>query len=97
MPRGNICYFVFFMTTEDETKARVNNKWVSTHSLETRMQLSISFPVKVNRVRATAILDANTRKVVVNAKDSVSDSNGGLKITRIEWLSKLGTGKLYGS
>ncbi len=61
------------------------------------MQLPISFPVKVNRARPTAILDANTGKVAINAKDSVSDSNGRLKITRIGRLSKLRTGKPYGS
>lgn len=61
------------------------------------MQSPISFPVKVNRARATAILDASSGKVAVHAKDSVSDINGGLKTTRIGWLSKLGTGKLYGS
>ncbi len=76
-------YFVFFNTPEDKTKARVNNKWVSIHFPEARMQSPIGFPVKVNRARATAILDANTEKVAVNAKDSVSDSNCGLKITRI--------------
>ncbi len=90
-------YFVFINTLEDETKARVHNKWVSTHFPEARMQSPISFPIKVNCARATAILDANTGKVAFNAKDSVSDSNSGLKITRIRLLSKLGTGKLYGS
>ncbi len=90
-------YFVFFNTLEDETKARVHNKWVSTHFPKARMQPPISFPVKGNRARATAILDAATGKVAVNAKDVISDSNGGLKITRIGWLSKVGTGKLYGS
>ena len=83
-------------TPEDEAKAQVHNKWVSTHFPQARMQSSISFPVKVNRVRANAILDANNGQVADNAKDSVSDSNSGLKFTRIGWLSKLGTGNFMG-
>lgn len=90
-------YFVFSNTLEDETKARVHNKWVSTHFPKARMQPPISFPVKVHHTQAIAILDAATGKVATNAKDIISDSNGGLKITRIGWLSKIGTGKLYGS
>lgn len=46
--------------------------------------------------QANVILDANTNQVANNAKDIVSNSNSGSKITRIGWLSKLGTGKLYG-
>ena len=90
-------YFVFFNTPKDETKARVHNKWVSTYFPEAKIQSPISFPIKVNCAWATAILDANTGKVAFNAKNNISDSNGGLKITRMWWLSKLGTGKLYGS
>lgn len=53
-------YFVFFNTPEDEAKAQVHNKWVSAHFPQARMQSPISFPVKVNRARANAILDVNT-------------------------------------
>lgn len=91
------CYFVFFHTSEDEIKARVHSKWITSHFPQAKVQSPISFPIKVNRARANAVLDANTGRVADNAKDSVSNSNGGLKITWIGWLSKLGTGKLYRS
>lgn len=38
-----------------------------------------------------------TRKIAINTKDIISDSNGGLKITSIGWFNKIGTGKLYES
>ncbi len=61
---------------------------------QAKVQSPISFPIKVNCARENAVLDAHTGRVAHNAKDSVSDSNGGLKITQIGWLSKLETGKL---
>lgn len=90
-------YFVFVNTIEDETKARVHSQWVSSHFPKAKMSPPISFPVKVNRARASAILDTATGKVAINAKDIISDSDGGLRITQVGWLSKIGTGKLYGS
>ncbi len=90
-------YLVFFHTPEDEAKARIHSKWITSHFPQAKIQAPISFPIKVNRARANAVLDANTGRVADHAKDSVGDSNGGPKITRIGWLSKLGTGKLYGS
>lgn len=35
--RKKHCYFVFFNTLEDETKAQVHNKWVSTHFPKAKM------------------------------------------------------------
>lgn len=90
-------YFVFFNTLEDEIKTQVYNKQVSTHFLEVKMQSSISFPVKVNQIQATTILDIHSRKIAIYAKDGVSNSNGGLKIIQIGWLSKVEIEKLYES
>ena len=61
------------------------------------MQLPTSYPIKVNQAKATAILDPLSGRVADNAKEIVSDSNNGVKVTRIGWLSRVGTGKLYGS
>lgn len=88
---------VIFQTKEEETLARVHNQWIKLHFSQVQMQLPTSYPVKVNWAWATAILDPESGRVVENAKEIVSDSNNGLKITSIGWLSRLGTGKLYGS
>lgn len=88
---------MFFNTLKDETKAQVHNKWVSTHFPKAKIKLPINFLVKVNYAWATTILDAAIRKIAVNIKDIISDSNDGLKITQIGWLSKVETKKLYGS
>lgn len=61
------------------------------------MPLPISYPVKVNRARATAILDPLSGRVADNAKEVVSNNNNGLMVTRVGWLSRVGTGKLYRS
>lgn len=74
-------YFVFFHTPEDEAKARIHNKWITSYFLQAKIQSPISFPIKVNRARANAVLDVNTGRVADYAKDSVSNSNGGPKIT----------------
>ena len=58
------------------------------------MQLPTSHPIKVNWAKATAILDPLSSQVADNTKEIVSDSNNGVKVTRIGWLSCVGTRKL---
>lgn len=48
---------------------------------QVKIQELIIFLIKVNCVRANIILNANTGQVTNHVKDSVSDSNGGPKIT----------------
>ena len=80
-------YHVIFQTKEEETLARVHDQWIKLHFPQVRMQLPISYPVKVNRARATAFLDPISGREVGNVKEIVSNCNNGLKITRVGWLT----------
>lgn len=95
--RRDHCYHMMFENKEAESSARIHDQWIKLHFPQARMQPPISYPIKVNRARATAILDLLTGRVSDNAKETVSDSNNGLKVIRVGWLSRAGTGKLYGS
>ena len=90
-------YHLIFQTKEEETSARIHDQWIKSHFPQARMQSLTSYPVKVNCARATAILNPLSGHVADNAKEVVSNSNNGLKVSRVGWLSCLGTGKLYGS
>lgn len=76
-------YHLVFQTKEEETSARVHDRWIKSHFPQARMQSPTSYPVKVIRARATAILDLLSGRVADNAKEIVSDSNNGLKVSRV--------------
>lgn len=55
------------------------------------------YPVKVHRVRISAVVDEMTNTVIESTKKKIEEENGGLEITEIRWLSKPDETKRYGS
>ncbi len=59
------------------------------------IQATTLYPIKVDSVNASAILDANTGRIKPEAALLISDKNKNLPVGRIGWLSQ--PGKKYGS
>lgn len=88
-------YFLFFHTEEDEKAVRIHTgKWLLSAFPRAFIQTAITYRVKVNNVRADAIVDLMTNKVTDRACQLLAQSSGHA-ISRIGWLS--GPGKKYGS
>lgn len=88
-------FFLFFHTEDDEKKARIHaGNWLSTAFPRGNIQSLATYKVKVNNVRADAVIDVNTNRITEAARQALSDSSG-YSIARIGWLS--GPGKRYGS
>lgn len=88
-------FFLFFHTEENKKKARIHaGNWLSTTFPQGNIQLSVTFKVKVNNVRADAVIDLVTNRATETARQALSDELG-YSIARIGWLS--GPGKKYGS
>lgn len=76
-------------------KARIHaGNWLSTAFPRGNIQSSATYKVKINNVRADAVVDMGTNRVTETARQALSDSSG-YPIARIGWLS--GPGKKYGS
>ena len=87
-------FFLFFHTEDDEKKARIHaGNWLSTAFPRGNIQSSAIYKVKVNNVRADAVIDLDTNHVTETARQALSDSSG-YSIARMGWLS--GPGKRYG-
>ena len=88
-------FFLFFHTKDDEKKARIHSgNWLSTAFPRVIIQSSATYKVKVNNVRADAVIDLVTNRVTETARQAVSNVSG-YSIARMGWLS--GPGKKYGS
>lgn len=88
-------YFLFFQTEEDEKAVRIHiKKWLLLAFAGAFIQSATTYRVKVNNVRADAIVDPMTNKVTDHACQLLAKSSGH-PISRIGWLS--GPGKKYGS
>lgn len=84
-------FFLFFHTEENKKKARIHaGNWLSTAFPQGNIQLSVTFKVKVNNVRADAVIDLVTNRATETARQALSDELG-YSIARIGWLS--GPGK----
>ena len=88
-------FFLFFNSDEDEKKARIHARnWLSTAFPRGNIQSSVTHKVKVNNVRADAVIDLSTNRPAERACHTLSQESG-YSIARIGWLS--GPGKKYGS
>lgn len=84
-------FFLFFHIEDDEKKARIHaGNWLSTAFPLGNIQSSATYKVKVNNVRADAVIDVNTNRITEAARQALSDSSE-YAIARIGWLS--GPGK----
>lgn len=88
-------YVLFFHTEDDEKAARIHiGRWLSLAFPRAFVQTTITHRIKVNNVRADAVIDPVTNKTRDGACHELSSSSG-YAISRIGWLS--GPGKRYGS
>lgn len=90
-------YFVFFESSDDARKARIHDSWVTIQYPHARLFTGTTYPVKVHRVRISAVVDEMTNTVIESTKKKIEEENGGLEITEIRWLSKPDETKRYGS
>lgn len=87
-------YVLFFYTDEDKKVTCIHiGQWLFITFPQAFIQSSITYQVKVNNMRADAIIDLTTNK----ARDGVCQelsSSSGYSISRVGWLSA--PGKQYG-
>lgn len=70
-------FFLFFHTKDDEKKARIHaENWLSTAFPRGTIQSSATYKVKINNVRADAVIDTGTNRVTETARQALSDSSG---------------------
>ena len=90
-------YLVFFESSEDARKARIHDSWVTIQYPHARLFTGTTYPVKVHRVRISAVVNELTNTVHESTKKKIEEENGGLEITEVRWLSKPDGKKRYGS
>lgn len=70
-------FFLFFYSNKDEKKARIYvGNWLSTAFLQGSIQSSITHKVKMNNVRADAIIDITTNRAIKAAYYVLSQESG---------------------
>ena len=93
-PKKNHRYLLFFHTKNDEKAARIHiGRWLSLAFPRAFVQTTITHCIKVNNVRADAVIDPVTKKTRDGACHELS-SLSGYAISKIGWLN--GPGKRYG-
>lgn len=90
-------YSVFFESSDDARKARIHDSWVTVQYPHARLFTGTTYPVKVHRVRISAVVDEMTNTVTESTKKKIEEEKRGLEITEIRWLSKPDETKRYGS
>ncbi len=88
---------MFFESSDDARKARIHDSWVTVQYPHARLFTGTTYPVKVHRVRISAVVDEMTNTVTESKKKKIEEENRGLEITEIRWLSKPDETKRYGS
>ena len=89
-------YFLFVATQVEENLLRIHtDEWLLKALPKARIQATTFYPVRVDSVNASAVLDSSTGRILAKAATGISEENDGLAIGRIGWLSQ--PGKKYGS
>lgn len=90
-------YSVFFGSSNDARKARIHDSWVTVQYSHAKVLTGITYPVKVHRVRISAVVDETTNTTSEVTKKKTEEENGGVEITEVRWLSKPDERTRYGS
>lgn len=89
-------YFVFVSSQAHEDGLRVHlDDWLPKSFPKAQVQSTKFYPIRVDSVNASAVLDPTSGRVSPDVALSISEENGNLSVGRIGWLSQ--PGKKYGS
>lgn len=89
-------YFVFVASQAHEDGLRMHlDDWLPKSFPKAQVQSTTFYPIRVDSVNASAVLDPTTGRVSPNVASSICEENGKLSVGRIGWLSQ--PGKKYGS
>ncbi len=81
-------YFLFVATQVEENLLRIHtDEWLLKALPGARIQATTFYPIRVNSVNASAVLDSSTGRILDNAAKGMSEENESLMIGRIGWLS----------
>ncbi len=89
-------YFLFVAPQVEENLLCIHtDEWLLKALPGARIQATTFYPIRVDSVNASAVLDSSTGRILDHAAIGISKENEGLMIGRIGWLSQ--PGKKYGS
>ena len=86
--------FVASQAHEDGLRMHLDD-WLPKSFPKAQVQSTTFYPIRVDSVNASAVLDPTTGRVSPNVASSICEENGNLSVGRIGWLSQ--PGKKYGS
>ena len=80
----------------EENLLRIHtDEWLSKILPRARVLATTFYPIRIDSVNASKILDPTTGRIMAEAATKISQDNGNLLVGRIGWLSQ--PGKRYGS
>ncbi len=89
-------YFLLIATQVEENLLRIHtDEWLLKALQEARIQATTFYPIRVDSVNESEVLDSSTGRILDHAATGISKENEGLMMGRIGWLSQ--PGKKYGS